>query len=153
MRERTSAKTVRDDWAHARGLAVLASAVAACLAMQAGPVDAAPPVTGTVYSGEMVQIDDGQTSRYPMRLLLSGSGGSTDYASLKCGGALTRIGLSGGYVIYRETITYGAFDPVKGDGCVDGIITVMVAGTKAHLGWYGVFDGRGTIAQAELSLK
>ena len=116
--------------------------------------DVAPPPPdpneGTWY-GSMRQVNaDGEAS-YPMTLVLTESGGTSDYPKLGCGGELERLGTaSGGYVIYKETITRGAFDKGKGDGCVDGVVVLHVEGIALLLGWFGAIDGEPMLASARL---
>jgi hypothetical protein len=125
------------------------------LACGVAHADVAPPppdpAQGRWY-GAMRQVDvDGEQS-YPMTLTLNESGGSTDYPKLSCGGELERLGTaSGGYVIYKETITRGAFDKGKGNGCVDGVVIVHAEDNQIVLGWFGAFDGSPMVASAKLT--
>lgn len=117
--------------------------------------DIAPPepdASEGVWHGSMRQVDaDGEKS-YPMTLTLTEDGGTTDYPKLKCGGELQRLSsASGGYVVYKETITRGGFDRGKGEGCVDGVITLHSEADEIVLGWFGVFDGDPMLASARLT--
>ena len=117
--------------------------------------DIAPPrpdsPEGTWY-GSMRQVDVSQESSYPITLMLDGNGGSTDYPKLKCGGELKLLGpASGGYVVYKETITRGAFDDGKDTGCVDGVVIIHAEGNKLVLGWFGAFNGEPMLASARLT--
>ena len=117
--------------------------------------DVAPPPPdpseGTWY-GSMRQVDLASEASYPMTLMLNGDRGTTDYPSLNCGGELERVGAaSGGYVVYKETITRGAFDKATGKGCVDGVVTLYAKADGLFLGWFGVFDGQPMLASARLA--
>jgi hypothetical protein len=109
------------------------------------------PTEGTWY-GAMRQVDVDREQSYPMTLTLNEQGGSTDYPKLSCGGELERLGTaSGGYVIYKETITRGAFDKGKENGCVDGVLIIHADDNQLVLGWFGAFDGDPMVASAKLS--
>ena len=89
---------------------------------------------------------DGEES-YPMSLRLTEDGGRTDYPKLHCGGELERVGsASGGYVIYKETITRRDQE----GACVDGVIVIHVERDDLVLGWFGAFDGEPLLASARL---
>ena len=117
--------------------------------------DIAPPPPDTpagTWYGSMRQVDVGQESSYPMTLMLSENGGSTDYPKLKCGGELKLLGpASGGYVVYKETITRGVFDAGKDTGCVDGVVVIHAEGNNLLLGWFGAFNGEPMLASARLT--
>lgn len=130
-------------------------ALVAVLSIGLAHADIAPPPPdggeGTWY-GSMRQVASDGEERYPMTLVLSENGGTTDYPKLRCGGELDRLGAaSGGYVIYKETITRGAFDKRKGDGCVDGVVIIHVEDDALVLGWFGAFDGEPMLASARLT--
>jgi hypothetical protein len=101
--------------------------------------------------GAMRQIERGAEETYQMTLVLNADGGTTDYPKLKCGGELERLGAaSGGYVVYKETITRGAL--AKGTGtCVDGVVIIHADGDNLVLGWFGAFDGEPVVASARLA--
>lgn len=80
-----------------------------------------------------------------------GLGGDTWYPQLSCGGRLARIGASGDYVVYTETITTGRYDPSIGKGCLDGVISVGLAGPDLGWGWFGTFRGQVVTAYARLT--
>src|SRR5262249_24431392 len=117
--------------------------------------DVAPPprdpAEGRWY-GQMRQVNvDGEES-YQMTLTLTESGGRSDYPKLRCGGELERLGTaSGGYVVYKETITRGGTDDGKARPCVDGVVVVHVDDDQLVLGWFGAFDGEPLLASARLS--
>jgi hypothetical protein len=102
------------------------------------------------WYGTMQQLDN--NTSYPMTLEIDGNRGTTDYPKLKCGGELSRIGsASGGYVVYKETITRGALTEGKETGCVDGIVIVHTEGSDVVLGWFGAFNGEPVLASARLT--
>ena len=130
-------------------------ALVAALTIGSARADIAPPPpdagAGTWY-GSMRQVNSDGEERYPMTLVLSENGGTTDYPKLKCGGELQRLGTAtGGYVIYKETITRGAFNKRTGDGCVDGVVIIHAEGDAIVLGWFGAFDGEPMLASARLT--
>lgn len=130
-------------------------ALVAVLSMGVARADVAPPPPDTgegTWYGSMRQVNSEGEERYPMTLVLSEHGGATDYPKLRCGGELERLGsASGGYVIYKETITRGAFDKRKGDGCVDGVVIIHAENDALVLGWFGAFDGEPMLASARLT--
>lgn len=85
-----------------------------------------------------------------MTLQASG-GGETDYPDLQCGGKLTRAGAAGGYTFFLETITRGRLD--KGGRCIDGSITVTMAGAQLAWGWVGIHNGQTLVAHASLKRR
>jgi hypothetical protein len=116
--------------------------------------DVAPPPPdpglGTWY-GTMRQVNVGGDESYPMTLTLSETGGSSDYPKLSCGGELERLGTaSGGYTVYKETITHGAFDSGNNNGCVDGVVIIHIENNDLVLGWFGAFNGDPIVATARL---
>jgi hypothetical protein len=109
---------------------------------------ATPSLAGT-WTGTVFQ-NKGKTN-YTVVMTISVSGAETDYPELKCGGKLTRVGASGGYVFYTETITRGGQN--SGGGCIDGTITVAPAGDNLAWGWMGSFRGDTFVAWSTLKLK
>jgi len=121
--------------------ALLAAVVVGSSLVQAG----AASVDGS-WAGEMRQLDVDAETRYPMTLTLKGKTGATSYPTMKCSGALTKIGeTKGGYTIYHERITN---EP--GAGCIDGIVLVTTDAGKLILGWFAAFEGSPTVATAVL---
>lgn len=125
-------------------LAGLACAAMACGAAQAKD----PPVLGS-WTGEVQQT--GGSSTYTIDMTLSGSGGTTDYPDLNCGGTLARVGSAKGYVFYTETITRGGV----GDGgtCIDGTITVAPGREGLAWSWTGTDEGLVIVAWSDLRRK
>jgi hypothetical protein len=96
------------------------------------------------WKGQARQNND--PTIYTVVLTLSDSGGASDYPELGCGGTLTRVGQSGAYSFYLETITR------KGQSCIDGAVTLVKAndGTLAW-GWVGTDKGETYVAWSSLT--
>lgn len=88
---------------------------------------------------------------YSIVMMLQASGGETDYPDLQCGGKLTRAGSAGGYTFFLETITRGRLD--QGGRCIDGSITVAMAGAQLAWGWVGTHNGQTLVAHASLKRR
>ena len=86
-----------------------------------------------------------------MVLEITAQGAQTYYPELNCGGKLTRVGASTGYVFFVEMITRGAVD--KAGRCSNGTVTVARAGDKLSLGWFGNIKETTIIAYGTLSKK
>jgi hypothetical protein len=106
---------------------------------------AAPSLTGK-WTGTAFQ-NKGK-SNYTVVMTISASGAESDYPELKCGGKLTRVGASGGYVFFTETITRGGQN--SGGGCIDGTVTVAPAGDNLAWGWVGAYRGETFVAWSTL---
>jgi hypothetical protein len=100
-----------------------------CRCCFAAPLQAQEICTGTVKQ------NIGSTD-YTVVMSLSGSGGETNYPELDCGGMLTCVAESGAYSFYVEKITR------RGNGCIDGAITLVSADGALVWGWVGVYRGR-----------
>src|SRR5262249_60226613 len=70
----------------------------------ARPAASTPAIAGT-WSGQVTQV--GSEAKLNIVLTLTTAGGETNYPELDCGGKLTRIGASHGYVFFVEVITRG----------------------------------------------
>jgi hypothetical protein len=105
-------------------------------------------VTGT-WSGSVTQV--GSAKGYSLVLIVRENGGETDYPELSCGGRLTRVGSSGGYTFFIETITRGRLD--QGGRCIDGSITIAPAGDQLAWGWVGSYQGKTLIGYSTLTRK
>lgn len=90
-------------------------------------------------------------SNYTVVMTVSASGATTEYPELKCGGALTRVGQSRGYVFFTETISHGGQG--TGGSCIDGTITVAPADGKLAWGWIGSFKGETYVAWSTATRK
>ncbi len=121
------------------------------------PFDAAmaqsPNISGT-WKGTVAQ-NIGSTN-YTVILTILSKGPDiqnveTNYPELNCGGKLTRIGASKGYIFYTETITRGGQN--SGGSCIDGTVTVASVGEKLAWGWFGSYDGQIYVAWSNLVRK
>jgi hypothetical protein len=109
------------------------------------PMFAVPVRAQEVWAGPVKQSDPAPD--YTVVLTLTDSGGETDYPELKCGGTLTRVGQSGAYSFYLEKITR------RGDGCIDGAITLVNANGKMSWSWIGVYEGQTIVAWSSLTKR
>jgi len=109
------------------------------LGLAIAAVSVTPLRAQEVWKGQVKQNIG--TSDYSIVLKLTESGGQSDYPELECGGTLTRVGRSGAYSFYVETITR------KGKDCIDGAVTLVKAndGTLAW-GWVGTDNGETYVA-------
>jgi hypothetical protein len=105
-------------------------------------------VAGT-WSGSVRQ--QGHAKPYSLAMTIHDKGGDTDYPDLACGGRLTRVGSAGGYTFFLETITRGRLD--KGGRCIDGSITVSMAGEKLSWGWVGTHEAQTIVASGTLDRR
>jgi hypothetical protein len=90
-------------------------------------------------------------SNYTVVMTITSTGAETNYPELNCGGRLTRVGGSNGYVFFSETITRGGKN--SGGSCVDGTVTVAPAGNKLAWGWVGSYGGQVFVAWSNLVRK
>ncbi len=114
---------------------------------KAAPAQAKSGVTGA-WAGSVTQPG---SKPYSIVMTLQASGGETDYPELQCGGKLTRAGSAGGYTFFLETITRGRLD--KGGRCIDGSITVTMAGEQLAWGWVGTHNGKTLVGYASLKRR
>lgn len=98
--------------------------------------------TGTAYQNE-------GASGYTVIITITATDAATRYPDLNCNGKLTRVGASGDYVFFTETIVRD--EPGGGGHCIDGAITVAPAGDKLAWGWFGSFEGKAYTAWGLLS--
>jgi hypothetical protein len=84
-------------------------------------------------------------------MTIAGTQVRTDYPELSCGGKLSRVGSANGYVFYTETVTRGRFE--QGGKCIDGTLTVAVAGNNLTWGWVGSVQGKTFVAWSTLTRK
>jgi hypothetical protein len=117
-------------------------------APQKPPTQPKTGVAGT-WSGAVRQ--QGHTKSYSLAMTIHDKGGDTDYPDLACGGRLTRVGSGGGYTFFLETITRGRLD--KGGRCIDGSITVSMAGEKLSWGWVGTHEAQTIVASGTLDRR
>ncbi len=101
------------------------------------------------WSGTVQQ--PGTPKPYVLNMTVTKAGGVTAYPDLKCEGKLTRVGGSGAYTFFTETITKGGL--AQGGTCINGSITLVSAGDKLAWGWVGVDKGAVTVASSTLVRK
>lgn len=104
-------------------------------------------VTGA-WTGSVAQPG---SKPYSITMTLQAAAGETDYPELQCGGKLARAGSAGGYTFFVETITRGRLD--QGGRCLDGSITVTMAGEQLAWGWVGTHGGKTLVASASLKRR
>jgi len=105
-----------------------------------------------VWTGQVQEI--GRQRPFGITVSIDAKGAATtDYPEQGCAGKLTRVGSSGGYVFYSEKITKGAYDTVKGTGCLDGTVVVTKAGASLLFSWFGSVDNQPVQASATLALS
>ncbi|MFO1185736.1 MAG: hypothetical protein U1E56_13275 [Bauldia sp.] len=121
------------------GLAAFAApASAQTTAAKPATKPAAAPVNAGTWTGQAQQLN--KSGSFPVKVVITASGATTEYPDQDCGGKLTRISTSGSYTLYAEKITVNAYDEGKGTGCLDGIVTLRKSGTKLLFGWVGAID-------------
>lgn len=114
---------------------------------KSAPAQAKGGITGA-WTGPVTQPG---SKPYSIVMTLQASGGETDYPELQCGGKLTRAGAAGGYTFFIETITRGRLD--QGGRCIDGSITVTMAGEQLAWGWVGTHQGKTLVGHASLKRR
>lgn len=124
-------------------LFVVGAVVAVLLASPALAVD---PIVGE-WTGTVHQSGSG--SYGVVMTLSSASGGSTEYASLNCGGSLSGGG-SGGVYNFTETITNGRATEKSG-GCIDGNIKAVLQGNWMFWEWTGSYRGKSYYVSGKLA--
>ena len=85
------------------------------------------------WSGTVTQA--GHTEPYAIALTFGPNGGQTFYPKFNCTGRLAVVGTTDKYVFLTETITSGGI--AQGGECLDGAITLTLAGTSLAYGWTG----------------
>jgi len=111
-------------------------------------VQKVPDIFGT-WTGTAAQ-NIGE-SNYTVVLTITSTGAESNYPELNCGGRLTRVGESNGYVFFSEAITHGGKN--SGGSCIDGTVTVAPAGKKLAWGWVGSYEGQVFVAWSNLVRK
>jgi hypothetical protein len=101
------------------------------------------------WGGAVQQL--GSRKPYALNLTVTKAGGTTEYPDLKCEGRLTRVGSSGGYTFFIETITKGGV--TQGGTCINGSITMLNVGDKLAWGWIGPDQGAVAAALSTLTRK
>jgi hypothetical protein len=110
------------------------------------------PVAAALAGGEEAgtwrgSVDQPGSDPYSIVMELDGAGGGrSDYPELACGGVL-----SGGPGVYRETIDRNRAVEGQSGGCIDGQVSVAVAGDTMTWSWSGEWQGQPLTAQAVLA--
>lgn len=107
-----------------------------------------PKIVGT-WTGTAAQ--NLGKSNYTVVMTIAATGAETNYPELNCGGKPKRVGSAGGYVFFLETITRGG--KKSGGSCIDGTVTVALAGTNLAWGWVGNDGGQVYVAWSNLVRK
>jgi hypothetical protein len=127
---------------------------------QTSPADPAPrtvarrpPATMSAiegaWAGTVIQVQ--KSIEYSVTLEISGREAKVSYPELRCGGRLSRVGTSGDYSFFLETITRGPAD--DNDRCTGGSVTVARAGDNLAWTWFGLANGAIVAAYGMLSRK
>ena len=119
------------------------------LTMQSHLAFAQPPTILGTWTGTAAQ-NEGK-SNYTVVMTITSTGAETNYPELNCGGKLKRVGSANGYVFFIETITRGGKN--SGGSCIDGAVTVALAGTNLAWGWVGSYGGKVYVAWSNLVRK
>jgi hypothetical protein len=127
---------------------LLLIAIFTIIAAAAAFAQSPPAVLGT-WTGTVAQ-NKGQTG-YTVVMTIAANSAETEYPDLKCGGKLTRVGASKGYIFFTETITHGGKN--SGGSCIDGTLTVAPASDKLVWGWVGANNGETFVAWGTLARK
>src|ERR1700680_175611 len=93
----------------------------------------APAIAGT-WAGTVIQVQ--KSIEYSVTLEIGAGEAKISYPELRCGGKLSRIGSSGAYFFFMETITRGPAD--TNGRCTNGSITVARAGDHLAWAWFGL---------------
>ncbi|MFM9941411.1 MAG: hypothetical protein ACKVP7_18155 [Hyphomicrobiaceae bacterium] len=101
------------------------------------------------WSGTVTQV--GHTEPYAITLTFGPNGGQTFYPKFNCTGRLTVISVTETYVFLTETITRGGI--AQGGECLDGAITLTLAGTSLAYGWTGTHQNEPYHAHGLLTRK
>ncbi len=104
--------------------------------------------TGT-WSGALAQV--GRSKPFAFKVTLSGRTGSSSYPDDHCAGKLARVGTSGTYAFFTETIGQGKFDPATKKGCVDGSLTFVQDASGLVVTWMAAHDGQAIVAYGTLT--
>ena len=117
--------------------------------MQSPAAFAQPRTMFGTWAGNVAQ--NSGKSNYSVIRTITSTGAETNYPELNCGGTLSRVGTSKGYIFFMETITRGGKN--SGGSCIDGAVTVPPAGTNLAWGWVGSYGGQVNVAWSNLLRK
>jgi hypothetical protein len=112
---------------------------------------AAPADWTGSWTGSLAQV--GRASPYAFAITLAGKAGQTTYPGQNCTGKLVRVGTSGDYAFFVETITAGKFDPATKAGCLDGSLTLQKSGGGLVMTWMTAYEGKVIVAYGALQAK
>lgn len=103
------------------------------------------------WSGSINQVGRGKP--FMIEVTLNGRSGKTTYPGQNCTGKLVRVGTSGSYAFFTETITEGKLDPTTKTGCLDGSLTLEhdEASNGLTLAWMTAHDGTPIVAYGILA--
>jgi hypothetical protein len=116
------------------------------LSATTAPIDLAGSWTGPV-----TQV--GRATPYTINITLAGKEGQTNYPDQNCTGKLTRVGVSGDYAFFTETITKGKFDPATKAGCLDGSMTLQRDAGSIVMAWMTAHNDKAIVAYGSLVAK
>ncbi len=108
----------------------------------------AGPWSGS-WSGSLVQV--GRSRPFAFQVTIAGKKGSSSYPDDHCTGKLARVGTSGTYEFFTETITQGKFDPATKRGCVDGSLTFIKDTNGLVVTWVAAHAGQAIVAYGTLA--
>jgi hypothetical protein len=111
---------------------------------------AAQPWAG-VWTGTVQQV--GRAQSYPIQITLTAKGGETSYPGQNCAGKLAKLGASGDYATFVETIDTGKFDPGTKAGCLDGSLTLQRSADGVVMSWMTGYGGKAIVAYGTLMPK
>ena len=103
------------------------------------------------WTGSLAQV--GRASPYAIDITLTAKGGETSYPGQNCAGKLARVGASGDYAFFVETITAGKFDPATKTGCLDGSVTLQKNSGGLVMTWMTGYNGKTIVAYGSLQPK
>src|SRR5260370_14334691 len=110
-------------------------------------VGQSPPAVLGTWTGKVAQ-NKGSTG-YTVVMTISANAAETEYPELKCGGKLTRVGASNGYVFFTEAITHGGKN--NGGGGINGHLMLGPAPANHPLGWVGGYTRETLVAHGTLA--
>ncbi len=102
------------------------------------------------WAGSLAQV--GRAKPFAYMVTLSGKTGRSEYADDHCTGQLVRVGTSGAYAFFTETITNGKLDPASKKGCLDGSLTLVKDASGGLIAtWMAARDGKAIVAYGNLA--
>ena len=135
-------------WSPDRGCAQTSPADPAPRTVARRPPATMSAIAGT-WAGTVIQVQ--KSIEYSVTLEIGGREAKVSYPELRCGGKLSRVGASGDYSFFVETITRGPAD--DNEPCTSGSVTVARAGDNLAWTWFGLVNGEIVAAYGMLSRK